>query len=213
VFVRAGIDADRILIRPQSAPDVGIGSDDRDYFLFAGRLSPEKGVEMLLAAWEDGIEADLLVAGGGVLEGRVREAARRCPRIRYLGELTPAAVGDAMRGAVATLLPSLWEEPFPLVIAESYSAGTPVIAADSGTRKQTVPHGETGLVFAAGDAGGLKAAVRWAIANPAACRRLGHEARKRYESFYSEDAAGRQLLDIYRRLRHDTGRVATRATT
>lgn len=197
-FVRGGIEPRRILVRPQSAPDVGAGPEARAYFLFAGRLAAEKGVPMLLQLWEKGIEAELRIAGGGPLEGLLREHAARCARIRYLGAIAPSAVGEAMRHATATLVPSLWEEPFPLVIAESYAAGTPVIAADVGSRAETVIHGETGLVFAAGDIAAFETAVRRAIDDPAEMRRLGHGARRRYESLYSEDASVAQLLDIYR---------------
>lgn len=200
-FIRAGIDAARIIVRPQSAPDPGVGPEERRDFLFAGRLSPEKGVPMLLDLWETGVPAKLRVAGGGALESRVRDAAARCSNVRYLGTLSPSETGEVMRHAVATIVPSLWEEPFPLVIAESYAAGTPVIAADVGSRSETVLHGETGLVFSAGDRQGLAAAVRWFIDHPQEAPSLGRAARRRYETLYSEAASGDQLLEIYRQAR------------
>jgi len=197
-FVQAGIDAQRIVIRPQSAPDPGVGPEVRRYFLFAGRLSEEKGLLMLLDLWETGVPAELRIAGGGTLEPRVRECAARSSNVKYLGCLSPAETGEAMRHAIATLVPSLWEEPFPLVIAESYAAATAVVAADTGTRTQTVLHGETGLVFRAGDRHGLADAVGWVIDHPQETRELGRAARRRYEALYDEKASTAQLLQIYR---------------
>jgi glycosyltransferase involved in cell wall biosynthesis len=208
-FVRAGIDAQRIVIRRQSAPDPGVGPDARRYFLFAGRLSEEKGLSMLLDLWESGVRAELRIAGGGMLEGRVRECAARLPNVKYVGCLSPAETGEAMRHAIATLVPSLWEEPFPLVIAESYAAGAPVIAADTGSRTETVLHGETGLIFRAGDRHTLTDAVAWVIAHPQETRELGRAARRRYEALYDEKTSTAQLLEIYRRARAITERSPT----
>jgi glycosyltransferase involved in cell wall biosynthesis len=200
-FVRAGIDPRRIVIKPQSAPDHGAGTAERSYFLYAGRLSPEKGIAGLLRAWQGCDHLELHLAGTGALAEQVRAAAVRQPNIRYLGALPAAAVAAAMRGAVATVVPSLWEEPFPLVIAESYAAGTPVIAADVGSRGETVADRETGIVFPAGDAEALRRAVCWAAAHPEELRQMGRAARRRYETHYSEEAAWTQLSAIYEQAR------------
>lgn len=208
-FVRSGIDPQRIVVKPQPAPDHGAGGSDRSYFFYAGRLGVEKGIPTLLAAWK-GCESALHIAGAGAFEELVRAAAARQPNIRYLGELVPADVAVAMQGAIATIVPSLWEEPFPLVIAESYAAAAPVIASDTGSRAETVSEGETGLIVPAGDAESLRRAVLWAAEHPAELRRMGGNARKRYERSYSEEAVGAQLMSIYEQAR----RAATeRGTT
>src|SRR6185503_16163924 len=88
-FVRGGIRPDRIVVNPQFAPDPGTGEEQRHYFAFVGRLTPEKGLRVLLDAWTD-VAAELRVVGEGPLEGVVRAAAARLPRVRYLGPLPPA---------------------------------------------------------------------------------------------------------------------------
>ncbi len=205
-FVRAGIEARRIVVNPQTAPDRGAGKSERAYFLYAGRLAPEKGIHTLLEAWEELGDLPLRIAGHGVLEPQVRAAAERLPGVRYLGSLSPADVARQMQGAIALLLPSLWEEPAPLVIPESFSAATPVIAADTGTRAESVLHRETGLVFAAGDRGALVRQVRWAAAHRDECRRMGIAARARYEATHLPSVAGARLLSIYERARQSGGR-------
>ncbi len=198
-FVRAGIDPERLMVKAQCAPDPGPGPETRQYFLFVGRLSPEKGIGAVLDLWERIDDAELRIVGGGVLEPRVRALAARRSNVRYLGALTSEEVLQSMRHAIATLVPSRWEEPAPLVIAESYAAATPVIAADTGARAESVAHGETGLVFPAGEWAMLEQHVRWVIAHPATCRELGRAARGWYEKRHTEAGSYARLMAIYAR--------------
>ncbi len=209
-FIRAGLDADRVVVMPHAAPDAGIGPEARGYFLYVGRLTPEKGVATLLEAWRQLSDVPLRIAGSGPLEPLVRAAAARTPQVRYLGQLGEDQAREQMRGAIATLVPSLWEEPSPLVIPESYAAATPVIAADTGTRAETVPPGDTGLVYPAGNPAALAAQVRWALAHPDTWRAMGRAARRRYDAEHSGSASIARLMAIYaaaqRRARDALGR-------
>jgi glycosyltransferase involved in cell wall biosynthesis len=78
-FIEGGLPADRVVVKPNFVhPDPGPGAHDGGYALFAGRLSPEKGVRTLLAAWERlGAGIPLKIAGDGPL---AREVARACER-------------------------------------------------------------------------------------------------------------------------------------
>jgi glycosyltransferase involved in cell wall biosynthesis len=209
-FVAAGFDPSRIVVCPQFAPDPGPPLASRDYFLFAGRLSPEKGVDLLLEVWPRLPDVPLVIAGGGALEPRAREVAARLSRIRVLGPVAGAEVAQLMRGAIATVVPSRWEEPAPLVIAESYAASTPVIAASTGSRGESVVHGETGWHFPAGDGDALAGLIRWAAAHPERCRAMGGAARARYDALHTEDAAAARLLAVYTRALAGVGRRASR---
>lgn len=196
-LARAGLPAERIRVKPSCAPDRGASGRERSYFCFAGRLSREKGVEALLDAWSTPGMPELRIAGAGPLADRVREASSRHPGIRYLGMLTPEGVSELMGGAIATLVPSAWDEPSPVVMMQSFCAGTPVIASDHGHRRESVDDRVTGLVYPAGDRDALRRAIAWASTNPDACRALGAEARRRYEDRYSIDASRARLMDIY----------------
>ncbi|TDC76041.1 glycosyltransferase [Micromonospora sp. KC606] len=105
---------------------------DRRVFLFLGALSRHKGIDLLLDAWSDiaaTTGATLLVAGEGPLRGRVEEAARTTPSVRYLGYLDGPGKEDAMQHAGWLLLPSQWAENFPISCVEALTAGRPVIAS------------------------------------------------------------------------------------
>jgi glycosyltransferase involved in cell wall biosynthesis len=170
------------------------------YFLFAGRLSEEKGVRTLLAAWREGaVPAQLRIAGAGPLEGLVRQAAEWCPRIRYLGPLSRDDLLAQLGAAAALIFPSEWYEGLPMIVLEAFGAGRPVLAARGGAVEEVVRDGETGSFFPRGDAAELATLARWAIDHPEALAAMGRDARREYERCYTAEANYPQLLAIYGR--------------
>jgi glycosyltransferase involved in cell wall biosynthesis len=196
-FARAGLPANRIRVKPSCAPDRGASNRERRYFCFAGRLSREKGVEALLDCWSAPGLPELRIAGDGPLAGAVREAAARHCSVSYVGMLAPDGVSELMGGAIATIIPSAWDEPSPVVMMQSFCAATPVIVSDHGHRDESVEHRVTGLVYAAGDRDALRREIAWATTHPEACRAMGATARRRYEERYSTEASRARLLEIY----------------
>jgi glycosyltransferase involved in cell wall biosynthesis len=197
-FIAGGLPAAKIVVKPNFvAPDPGVVPAEKGYFLFVGRLSPEKGVETLLRAWSrENIRVPLRIVGSGPLEDQVRAA--RTPFISYLGQLERAAVFQQMRSAHALVFPSEWYEALPVTLLEAFACGLPVIAADRGAAGEIVRPGQTGLLFPAGNDHELEAQVSWAGHNPDAVRSMGLAARQEYEAKYSADSNYDQLLRIYR---------------
>lgn len=198
-FIAGGFPAEKIVIKPSSAPDPNLPPRARSYFCYAGRLSPEKGIRLILAAWSQPGMPELRIAGTGPMEDEVRAAAARSPAIQYLGLIDKSEVFELMAGAIATLVPSTWDEPSPVVLMQSLSVGTPVITSNLGQRREIIGHGECGLVFPSGNADALAEQVRQAQASPEECKRMGQGARRRYEERYSLDSGRAQLLRIYER--------------
>jgi glycosyltransferase involved in cell wall biosynthesis len=194
-FVAAGFPAERIVLKPNFAEDRRVyGSPPRFGGLFVGRLSPEKGIDTMLRAW-GGVDVPLRLAGDGPLRGKVDKAAR--PSLVPLGWRSPAEVAKEMARSSFLILPSVWPENFPMVIAEAFCQGLPVIASRIGALAEIVEEGTTGLFFSPGDPGDLAAKVRWASGHPEAMRAMGANARKAYEDKYSPAASFRQLTTIY----------------
>ena len=138
--------------RPRSTEPVS-----QSHYLFLGRLIEAKGVLTLLHAWGD-LERQLgaacptlLIAGSGPLERRVRDQANATAHVRFMGRLEADAKRDAIAGARAVIVPSLWWEPLGLVVYEAYEAARPVLAASSGGLTETVIHRQTGLLHRPGD--------------------------------------------------------------
>jgi glycosyltransferase involved in cell wall biosynthesis len=152
----------------------------------------------------------LKIVGGGPLAADVAVQSQRLPGVEMLGPRSPEDVRELMRDAFALVMPSLWYEGFPMVIAEAFSTGLPVIASDLGSLASILDHGRTGMLFQAGDSADLAAKVEWACRHPEAADALGRGGRREYETKYTADAHHRQILEIYRRAIGRSRDVASR---
>lgn len=206
---RTGVPLEKIAVKPNFiAPDPGPGSHEGGFALFVGRLSEEKGVTKLLAAWEQiGETCELRLVGDGPLGDAVREAADRNPRIVWLGKQPQEVVRAQMKSAGFLVLPSLWYEGFPLVIVEAFACGLPVVASDLGAMSTIIRHGENGMKFPPGNVEALAEAVRSTSNDPVRLSALQEQARTDFEANYTKAQNLKTLLSIY-----DEAIAARRAT-
>lgn len=197
-FAQAGLPVEALVVKPNFVDIPEPGSFKRAGLLFVGRLSSEKGIDVLLAAADRLIDRDILkahliaVAGAGPLDHKLANSA-----VLNLGALPSEAVKQHMQSASALLLPSIWYEGFPMVLVEAFANGLPVIASRIGALAELVEDGVTGLLFEPGDADDLSAKMAWALEHPEEMRRMGVTARGRYESLYTPQRNYEQLMTIY----------------
>jgi glycosyltransferase involved in cell wall biosynthesis len=199
-LVAAGLPAERVVVKPNAVPDPGAPRADGSGALFAGRLSGEKGLHLLLDAWWAMRGAPLTIVGTGPEETALRRAAARIPGVRFTGRLAPDAVQAELARAAYVVAPSLCYENFPLAVAEAFAAGRPVVASRPSAMADLVEHGRTGLLFETGNPEALAAACRRLAANPSLCEALGREARAHYEDHLAPERCTEQLVGIYRGL-------------
>ena len=200
-FIEGGLPAERIVVKPCFVhPDPGPRSGSGDTVLFLGRLSPEKGVRTLIAAWErlDG-RVPLRIAGDGPLRGELeREVERRhIAGVKVLGLVPGTELVAEMKRARFLVLPSEWYEGLPLTIAEAFACGVPVVASRIGSMIELVEDGRTGLHFAPGDAADLAEKVEWAYTHPEEMEEMGRAARREYEAKYTAERNYEALMRIY----------------
>jgi glycosyltransferase involved in cell wall biosynthesis len=199
-FIEVGFDEERIAVKPNFLePPPIVGSGRADFALYVGRLSPEKGIKILLEAWQHIEGIQLKIIGDGPLTGRVRQAAESHPggQIEYLGSMPRSQVFDWMRRARLLVFPSIWPEPFGNTIIEAMACGLPVLGSRLGSVVDLVEDGRTGLQFAAGDDSDLAAKLRWAMAHPEELERMGKEARQTYQQTYRAAQNYQKLINIY----------------
>jgi glycosyltransferase involved in cell wall biosynthesis len=197
LMVSGGLPSDRIhTIGNFLEPDPGVRMGSRAGFLYAGRLSEEKGLRVLLDAAR-AMPGRIRVAGSGPLAPAVEQAATSGV-LEHLGARTAEALREDLQSAVALVMPSLWFEPFGLVIVEAFAAGTPVIASRIGAIPELVTDRKTGLLVNPGDPDSLAHAMKWALDNPDAMRQMGACARQAYEERYRGPTHLAALLDVYR---------------
>jgi len=202
-FARSlGVSPERIVVRPNAVPDPGPTPGPGPGFLFAGRLSAEKGVTLLLDAWDrhpEGSLGPLRIAGDGPLAALVRDRATVRRDVTYLGRLDRAGVAAAMRDAAVVVVPSLWEEVCPMVAIEALAHARPVLGTALGGLPWLI--GEAGWTVPP-TVGALAAALPVAAQTAPA---LAGRARAVYEARYTPAVATRTLLDVYRGLARSAG--------
>lgn len=124
--------------------------NDPPYLAFLGRISPEKGTHLAIAVakqagWHLKIAGKVDVVDIEYYEQEIKPLIDG-KQIEYLGEADHVQKNALMGGAVATLFPITWREPFGLVMVESMAAGTPVIAMKLGSTVEVIDHGKTGFL-------------------------------------------------------------------
>jgi glycosyltransferase involved in cell wall biosynthesis len=124
--------------------------DEPPYLAFLGRISPEKGTHLAIeiakkAGWRLKMAGKVDVVDVEYFEKEVKPLIDG-KQIEYLGEANHTQKNALMGGAVATLFPITWREPFGLVMVESMASGTPVIAMKLGSTTEVIAHGKTGFL-------------------------------------------------------------------
>jgi glycosyltransferase involved in cell wall biosynthesis len=200
-LVRGGLPPDRIELKPNFVADPGpraAPAAASATVLYVGRLSPEKGVELLVEAWREVGEGplELVVVGDGPL--RERLARRPVARLRLVGQLPAAEVRRQMLAARALVLPSVWYEGQPVAVLEALAAGLPVLGSGiGGVPELLAPLGRDWLA-APGEVASWVAALR-ALADPERVEVASARARALYERSFSAATAARALEGVYER--------------
>lgn len=199
-LVLGGFSADKISVKPNFISDTGPGDGSGRYAIFVGRLTEEKGIRTVLAAWRKaGAALPLKIIGEGPLESVVQKAAGELASIEYLKWRPIDEVCEHLGRAMVLIFPSAWLEPFGRSIIEAYSKGTPVIAADTEPMRDMIENEQTGLFFKAGSSEELAERVLSLAAGPERLARMRTRARERYLRSYSAEQNYRRMMEIFGR--------------
>ena len=194
----ARIPAEKIIVKANVVPDIAASQTDRNYAIYVGRLSPEKGISTLLRAVQrPHFPMPLKVVGSGPLQAEV-ESHVAAGRVEFVGKRSSREVHELVRNAKMLIAPSMWHEAgVPLVIGEAYSAGVPVITTRIQPMMSVIEHERNGLLIEPGNDEQLCEAAGRMAADAVLYRRLTVEARRTYEKLYQPDANFRALMGVY----------------
>jgi glycosyltransferase involved in cell wall biosynthesis len=198
-LVAGGLPAAKTLLHSNWVPDPGPRLEPPESsrtVACIGRLSAEKGFDVVLDAWRKLRPSDLrlVVAGDGPERERLDEMVS--PGVEMVGSLSRDEVRGLLLKSRAVLVPSLWYESQPMVALESLAAGTPVLGAGIGGLGETLaPLGPDWMAIPG-------AVDDWisrisALGNDELVAQAGRQARRIYERKYLPSAALLRLEAVY----------------
>jgi glycosyltransferase involved in cell wall biosynthesis len=193
-----GVPESLFVVKPNFSKDPGLSLQNReDYFLFIGRLSEEKGIDVLLEAFKHK-EFDLYIGGEGPLRDKVINAGKGNARVHYLGMLDKETVKEKMNHCSALIFPSIWYEGMPMTLIEAFALGTPVITSNLGAMGSMVRDGYNGMYFTADDPASLSEKIaEWSHFERSARKQYSANARSVYEEKYTPEHNRKEILSIY----------------
>jgi len=200
-FLQGGLPQEKLVVKPNFvAPDPGMGEHRGEYFLYVGRLSPEKGIGVLLEAWQRfSTPPPLKIVGDGPLASMVQHAAQTSRAIEWLGKRPRDEVLTLMQDAKALIFPSICYENMSVSLIEALATGLPVIASGHGSMASIVKHGYTGWLFTPNQPDALAACVEDALRSPERLCEMQQNAREEYLRYYTPEKNYELLTNIYRR--------------
>jgi glycosyltransferase involved in cell wall biosynthesis len=196
-IVRGGYprEKSKVLYNFADLPDSPPRTIDGDYIAYVGRISPEKGIPVLIeAARRTGLPVHIAGDPSPMPELQINLPAN----VKFVGlvkrDQMPAFLGRARMLAV----PSVWYEAFGLVCAEAMAYRMPVVASDIGGLPEVVDHDRTGLCVKPGDAEALASALTRLWEDPQMAREFGEAGRRKTLAEYSPAVYYQRLIEQYR---------------
>lgn len=178
------------------AGDVPEGLPDR-YVVFYGRIGEEKGIRVLMDAWEMLPDIPLVVMGGGPLESEFATWAAGRENVHYLGYTPREECLAIVKGAEFVVFPSIWYEGCSMVEIEAESLGKAIVAADIGFSSEVITNHVNGIKFPLGDCQELGIVSRALWEKPVEASSMGLNARSQYEKLFRSEDNYKQLISIY----------------
>lgn len=199
VYVRGGFPAERLHTKPNVSLANAQSRAKKRQVIYAGRLTKEKGVHDLIAAWQMAApeSARLLIVGNGPYEQVLHTLAENDPTIEFAGHHAHDELIKMIASSRILVLPAAWAEPFGRTAVEAFSVGTPVLASAKGGLIEIVEQTGGGATFPAGDVPELAGLISRAINDQIWWDSIAAAARAGFADKYSTGAILHRTEQIY----------------
>ena len=194
----------------KKAENVSEPAQEKNYFLYFGRISEEKGLQNLIEAVKklvaEGKMADnqLLIAGKGPQEVDLKKIVKQEgleEKIIFAGFKEGWELKEIIASSKFTIAPSVWYENSPLAVVEAQFYGKPMIVSDRGGMQELIVENQTGLIFPAEDIGALAQKISQLLELTYAERlKMGQAGKAHIQKINNEDRIYQELLETYRKL-------------
>jgi len=205
-MIESGMSPDKLVHIPNfvNTDKYAYSDTSGDYFVYAGRLVPVKGVKTLLQAMKRVRcrNVRLIIIGDGPQRSELKALKERLnlENVRFVGYQSGDKLRAWMANAMFSVLPSEWYENCPISALESMAMGKPVIGARIGGIPELIGHGTDGLMFESGNAADLADQIEFLVADRQRCRDMGRAAREKVVGRYSHRQQYQSMSDVFRRV-------------
>jgi glycosyltransferase involved in cell wall biosynthesis len=199
-LARGGVPASRIVSIPNfTSLEVTADFPEGDYFIYFGRLLPEKGIDILIRAAGNVEGARCLIVGEGPEEAALKRTAEEfgSGRVEFTGFLGGDDFRKTVAGARFVVLPSRWYENLPFTVMEAMAAGKAVVATDIGGIPEMVDDGETGMLFPLGDETALRGCLEKLNTDPQMRLDMGMKGREKAGRLYGREKHYSDIVEVY----------------
>lgn len=185
--------------KPFDVKQFAPSAQNKNYVLYAGRLSDEKGVDVLIKAMQYNNDIPLVIAGSGPEEEKLKQlvSSLQLTKISFKGNVQADEMKQLMSNCSFVVIPSVWYENFPYVLAEAYAYGKPVIGSNMGGIPEYIIEGETGMVYNAYNERELSEKINSLFTDKISIIAMGKNARHFSEDQLNACKFYERLLSVY----------------
>jgi glycosyltransferase involved in cell wall biosynthesis len=180
-----GFAPEKVFHQPNFVRAPPLAHRPRKGWLFAGRLTAEKGLRTILSVAKQLPDHPLTICGTGPLEAEVRAAAQEMPHIKFVGHLSFPELQERLQTAAVIAVPSRWYENFPYAVLEAQTAGAAVVASRLGGISEQIEDGVDGMLLDPTDEPQWAVTIAQLLNEPAKAAALGINGHARVQNSLS----------------------------
>jgi len=208
-LVEFGIPARKVLTLPNfidspTNPDPWTAGEG---WVYAGRLTPEKGVDVVIEAARQLPDLPLWICGTGPDLAALQQRAQAMNHVHFMGHLPRARLASLLSRAKAVSVPSRWYENFPFAVLEAQALARPVVASRIGGIPEQIEDGIDGLLIPPNDPSALAGAISKLSSDPALAQQIGLAGARRVREQLSAATHMDRLLGLYDQVLGSRGRT------
>lgn len=189
--------------KPFDVKQFNPSAQNKNYVLYAGRLSDEKGVDVLIKAMQYNHDIPLVIAGSGPEEEKLKRltSSLQLANISFKGNVNANEMKQLMSDCSFVVIPSVWYENFPYVLAEAYAHAKPVIGSNMGGILEYIIESETGVIYNSYNEKELAEKIKQLFSDKERILIMGKNARVYAEAIFSTQSFFQNIMKIYTRIK------------
>lgn len=200
-MIEAGFDERRIIHVPNfiEINDFEPSYKFKDYFIYVGRLSEEKGIKTLIKAMKDVNRSCLKIVGTGPIEDELKSIVNeeKITNIQFLGFKTGNELKEIVKNSKFMVITSEWYENGPMSVIEAMAYGKPIIGSNIGGIPEMIKNNVNGYIYETFNSNELSKCINKLLDSNNDIVSFGIKSRKTVEAYYNSQYHYDKIISIY----------------